>query len=43
MKQRILYKDDIHRIILKTYKNTRIVNKQLLKHLNNSNINCTYK
>jgi ATP-dependent Zn protease len=43
MKQRILYKDDIRRIILKTYKNTRKVNKQILKHLNNSNIKCTYK
>lgn len=40
--KKTLYKEDIHHLISKTYKNTRKLNNTLLKHLNTKNIKLPY-
>jgi len=43
MEKRILYKDDIRAIILRVYKKTRKFNNKLIKHLNITDVEVTYK
>jgi cell division protease FtsH len=42
LKKKTLYKEDIDALILKSYKNTRILNRKFIKHLNTKNNKAIY-